>query len=176
MSFEPFPGGAGSEIFRVMAAPPGTRVAVDDEACHIRGTLRFDDDGDSWVEHRLTTAAGHDFWLALEAHDVSPVVTRWDAMDLVHVIGAPEDRQVIFGGTDYERVESSDAAYVANGDVDLEAQGSVEYVDFRARDGRLVCFERYGSKATGWRKRRIQWNEWEAATGRPVILGSVRLL
>lgn len=131
-------------------APVGSSVEVDGRRGHIQGTVLFDEDGDTWVEHLIVGADGKRFWVSVENFDET-LATLWETVPPLGVNGGPGDRSVSFRGHSYKRSEDGTARFRTGGSVDLPDHGSIDYVDFTGPDGQRVSFERFGDKGTGRR-------------------------
>lgn len=141
-----------SALEAVANAPVGARVIVEGAGATIVGTLVFQSGGDRWVEHRLTTDDGRQVWVSIENFDTT-VATRWDLADPSAVTGGPDGTRSGYGGTPFTRSETGMASFISKGDTGCNENGSVDFVDFAADDGRRLGFERYGE--IGARRRSI---------------------
>jgi hypothetical protein len=123
---------------------PGDVVLYDGTDFIVEGTIRLEQDGFEWQEHRLAADA-RSLWLSVEDDEGLEVVV-WDrsaAQDL-----EPGPRTLTHGGVTYTLDERGRARFTAEGSTATGASGTVEFVDYEAGERRLA-FERYGQDA-GW--------------------------
>lgn len=137
---------------RLANAPVGAPVSVEGRRGVIRGTMHLAESGDRWVEHLVDDADGNRFWLSVENWSTT-TATLWTDVEVWAVNGGPDDRRVSFEGVDFRRVEDGTVEFQAMGDVDVTERGTIDYVDFRAGDGRRLGFERFGEEGAGRRSR-----------------------
>ncbi|HEX8102531.1 MAG TPA: DUF4178 domain-containing protein [Solirubrobacteraceae bacterium] len=119
----------------------------------VEGTLRLEEGGFEWAEHRLVDGP-NSLWLSVEDGDDGLECAIWErgrGLDL-----QPGARTLEHDGVTYERDERGTASFTAEGSTGTGTGGRVEYADYAA-GGRLLSFERYGDAA-----------EWEAGLGRVV--------
>lgn len=141
-----------SALEAVANAPVGSRVTIDGTGAVISGTVVFENAGDRWVEHRLATDDGRQMWVSIENFDRT-VGTRWDLADPAAVSGGPDAARSGYDGTVFTRSETGTASFVTKGDTGCSENGSIDFVDFTADDGRRLGFERFGE--VGARRRSI---------------------
>ena len=128
----------------------------------IRGTLRFDQDGYTWAEHLLDDVQ-HRRWLSVE-DDEGLALAMWQAVPAADVTsGAAGDREIVVRGTVYRLEEQGEARFSAEGTTGTAPSGQARYADYRATDGGLASFERFGGGA------------WEAAVGSRVSPGELTI-
>jgi hypothetical protein len=132
-------------------APSGVRTlklgdVVNLEAADfiVEGTLRLEQDGFRWEEHRLVDGE-RSRWLSVEDDEGLEVVVwnRSPAADL-----DPGRDTIAHEGVDYALLERGHASFTAEGSTATAPSGRMEYVEYAAGDRRLA-FERYGDEA-GW--------------------------
>jgi hypothetical protein len=128
----------------VRTLKPGDVVFYDGADFIVEGTLRLEEGGFQWQEHRLV-AGERSLWLSVEDDEGLEVVAweRGHQLDLV-----PGAESLEHQGIAYELEERGSARFVAEGSTGTGTAGEVEYVDYAAGDRRLG-FERFGS-ATHW--------------------------
>lgn len=127
----------------------------------VRGTLRFDQDGFTWVEHLLADV-GVKRWLSIE-DDEGIELAMWEAVPLGELTsGQPGDREVVLRGAVYRLDERGTARFTAEGTTGTAPSGTVEYADYDGPSG-LASFERYGG------------GSWEAALGSRVTPGELTI-
>jgi len=127
----------------------------------VRGTLSFDQDGFTWVEHLLADV-GVKRWLSVE-DDEGIEVAMWEAVPLADVTtGQPGDREVVIRGTAYRLDEKGTARFTAEGTTGTAPTGTVDYADYEGSTG-LASFERYGG------------GSWEAALGSRITPGELTI-
>jgi hypothetical protein len=131
----------------------GAVVALDGRDYVVRGTIRLDEEGFRWVEHLLDDTRDR-CWLAVE-DDEGLKVTQWWRRPLADVQGAPGDRTVELYGQRYALQEQGTASYTAEATTGTAPSGTASYADYRAGDGALLSFERFGT-------------DWEVSVGTEV--------
>jgi hypothetical protein len=147
-------GGGGSRGLPVApAAAPSSGVhtlKIGDVVNHdgadwiVEGTLRFDQDGFAWQEHRLVDR-DRTLWLSVEDDEGLEVVV-WERQGGTNLEPGPE--QITHDGVSYELEERGKASFTSEGTTATAPSGRVEFADYAAGDKRL-SFERYGQDA-GW--------------------------
>lgn len=142
----------GSGLEAVANAQVGSPLTLQGRSGVITGTLVFSSAGDHWVEHLVTLSEGERVWVSIENFDTT-VATRWDTAALSRVRGGPDDTRVSYDAVSFTRSEAGAASFVAKGETGCDENGSVDFVDFSAPDGRRLGFERYGE--VGARRRSI---------------------
>ena len=132
-------------------APSGVRtlklgdvVNFDDGDFIVEGTLRMEQDGFRWEEHRLVDGE-RSRWLSVE-DDEGLEVAIWNRAPAVEL--RPGADRLAHEGVDYELDERGHANFTAEGSTGTAPSGRMEYVEYTAGD-RLLAFERYGGDA-GW--------------------------
>jgi hypothetical protein len=110
----------------------------------IEGTIRLDQDGFAWQEHRLVDGE-RSLWLSVEDDEGLEVVV-WERSAETGL--EPGAEQLSHDGVTYELEERGRADFTAEGSTATSASGHVEFVDYSAGEQRL-SFERYGEDA-GW--------------------------
>ena len=148
---------AGGEDDRALAsapqppAPSGVRslkvgdvVNLEGADFIVEGTLRMEQDGFRWQEHRLVDGA-RSRWLSVE-DDEGLEVTVWERAPAGEV--EPGAKRLSHAGVDYELDERGHANFTAEGSTGTAPSGRMEYAEYTAGDRRLA-FERYGGDA-GW--------------------------
>ena len=126
----------------------------------VRGTVRYTDGPFHWTEHYLDDASGSKRWISVE-EDPDLEVFMWTSIT-DHGLN-PEEHTLFYGGIPYARIESGSAIFTSSGTTGLPESGRVEYVDYKAPNGRRLSCERYGG--TGW----------EASIGEEVPVGSMTI-
>jgi hypothetical protein len=123
---------------------PGDVVLYDGTDFIVEGTIRLEQGGFRWEEHRLAADA-RALWLSVEDDEGLEVVV-WDrsaAQDL-----EPGPGTLTHDGVSYALDERGKARFTAEGSTGTGEAGTVEFVDYEAGDRRL-SFERYGAEG-GW--------------------------
>lgn len=110
----------------------------------VEGTIRLDQDGFTWQEHRLVDGE-RSLWLSVEDDEGLEVVV-WERAPETGL--EPGAEQLSHDGVSYELEERGKAVFTAEGSTATATSGRVDFVDYAAGDRRL-SFERYGDDA-GW--------------------------
>ena len=124
----------------VRGLAPGDVVLYDGADFIVEGTIRLEQGGFTWQEHRLA-AGERSLWLSVEDDEGLEVVV-WDrsaAQDL-----EPGPGTLVHDGVTYALDERGTARFTAEGSTGTAASGTVEFVDYEAGQRRL-SFERYGA-------------------------------
>ncbi len=134
----PTPSQAATADVRRLA--PGDVVLYDGADFLVEGTIRLEQGGFRWEEHRLA-AGDRSLWLSVEDDEGLEVVV-WDR-------SAPPDlepgpREITHDGVAYTLEERGQASFTAEGSTGTGASGRVEFADYEA-GGRRLSFERYGT-------------------------------
>lgn len=127
----------------VRTLKPGDVVNHDGGDWIVEGTLRLEQDGFQWQEHRLVDGE-RSFWLSVEDDEGLEVVV-WERVIAELEPGA---RELTHDGVTYELEERGQANFTAEGSTATAPSGRVEFADYAAGERRL-SFERYGQDA-GW--------------------------
>lgn len=130
----------------------GDVVNHDSRDWIVEGTLRYDQGGFRWVEHRLVDGADS-LWLSVEDDEGLEIVV-WERLRGVELEPGPGTLE--HGGVTYELAERGKASYTSEGVTGAAGGGKVEFADY-ARGDRRLSFERYGEDGG-----------WEVSTGRVV--------
>ena len=110
----------------------------------VEGTIRLNQDGFAWQEHRLVDGE-RSLWLSVEDDEGLEVVV-WERAPETGL--EPGAEQLSHEGVSYELEERGRADFTAEGSTATATSGRAEFVDYSAGDKRL-SFERYGEDA-GW--------------------------
>jgi len=110
----------------------------------VEGTLRFDQGGFRWQEHRLVDGPDS-LWLSVEDDEGLEVVVwerlRGSALE-------PGPGTIEHGGVSYELDERGRADFTSEGTTGAPGGGQAEFADY-ANAAQRLSFERYGSDG-GW--------------------------
>jgi uncharacterized protein DUF4178 len=136
----------------VRALRPGDVVMYESRDWIVEGTLRFDEEGFNWAEHRLVDGSDA-IWLSVEDDEGLEVVV-WER--LTGVVLEPGAPTIAHAGVDYAFDERGRAKYASEGTTGAPGGGRMEYADYEAGDGRL-SFERYSEDGS-----------WEVSLGHVV--------
>ncbi len=128
----------------VRTLKPGDVVNLDGADFIVEGTLRFEQDGFRWEEHRLVDGE-RSRWLSVEDDEGLEVVV-WDRAPAGEL--EPGAKRLSHEGVDYELLERGSASFTAEGSTATAPSGRAEYVEYAAGERRLA-FERFGGDA-GW--------------------------
>lgn len=110
----------------------------------IEGTLRFDQGGFRWNEHRLVDGADT-LWLSVEDDEGLEIVV-WRRLRGAALEPGPGTLE--HGGVTYELDERGRASFSSEGTTGAPGGGTAEFADYAQGDERL-SFERYGDDG-GW--------------------------
>ena len=110
----------------------------------VEGTLRLEQDGFRWEEHRLVDGE-RSRWLSVE-DDEGLEVAVWERAPAGEL--APGAERITHDGVAYELEERGHASFTAEGSTGTAPSGRMEYVEYAAGERRLA-FERFGDDA-GW--------------------------
>lgn len=154
---DPFdPGQSTSGDPRTLRA--GDMVEYLGEQLFVRGSLRLREGGYHWSEHFLDDMEGARRWLSVE-EDPDLEVVLWNELKGTDL--APNARTLTYEGVEYRRDEHGTAGFTSEGTTGLGATGQVEYVDFEAKGGRYLSFERFDG------------GSWEVALGERIPTGTL---
>jgi hypothetical protein len=110
----------------------------------VEGTLRLEQGGYRWEEHRLVDGP-RSLWLSVEDDEGLEVVV-WDRGRGITLEPGPST--LTHDGVTYELDERGQASFTAEGSTATAPSGRVEYADYEAGERRL-SFERFGDD-TSW--------------------------
>ncbi|GHE07925.1 DUF4178 domain-containing protein [Klenkia taihuensis] len=120
----------------------------------VRGTITLTEAGVSWYEHLLDGSTGRR-WLTVEDDEGDLELTLWQRAEGT---GLTPDGDVVLRDVVHRQVERGRAQYRAEGTTGTAPSGTVDYADYRTRDGLgLLAFERWADTQS-----------WEVSTGRRV--------
>lgn len=128
----------------VRSLKPGDVVHYEGGDYIVEGTLRLDQDGFEWQEHRLVDE-GRSLWLSVEDDEGLEVVV-WERATGTRL--EPGAGTLDHEGVSYELDERGHARFTASGSTGTGPSGRMEFVDYEAGERRL-SFERFASDA-GW--------------------------
>jgi hypothetical protein len=111
----------------------------------VEGTLRFNQGGFRWDEHRLVDGADA-LWLSIEDDDGLEVVLWERLRGAALEPGAPS---IDHDGVSYELDERGRANFTSEGRTGAPGGGRAEFADY-ARGEQRLSFERYGGEDAGW--------------------------
>lgn len=110
----------------------------------VEGTLRFEQGGFRWQEHRLVDGP-HSLWLSVEDDEGLEVVV-WERLRGAAL--EPGGERIEHDGVSYELDERGRANFTSEGTTGAPGGGKAEFVDYTSGSRRL-SFERYGDDG-GW--------------------------
>lgn len=119
-------------------------VAYDGRDWIVEGSIRLNQDGFRWEEHRLVDGADTE-WLSVEDDEGLEVVVWQRTPPAGLEPGAPE---ITYEGQTYQLDEQGSAAFTAEGSTGTATSGQMDFADYSDGDERL-SFERWGSDG-GW--------------------------
>lgn len=126
----------------------------------VRGTLAYTEGPFRWWEHLLD--GGRDgAWFGVEEDEGAVELTWWrrlpGAFDPVNPI--------VIDGVEYYEDDRGRAKYTATGTTGLPPEGTMEYIDYESRDGRLLGLERWTNGS----------GQWEASLGERILPGELNI-
>lgn len=136
----------------------GDMVEYLGERLFVRGSLRLREGGYQWSEHFIDDMDGARRWISVE-EDPDLEVVLWNELKGTDL--KPSERVVTHEGVEYRRDEHGTAEFTSEGTTGLGQTGQVEYVDFEAKGGRYLSFERF------------EGGSWEVALGERVPNGTL---
>ena len=110
----------------------------------VEGTLRFDQGGFRWQEHRLVDGP-KSLWLSVEDDEGLEIVV-WERAKGAALEPGPATLEHV--GVTYELDERGHASFTSEGVTGAPGGGKAEFVDY-ASGRRRLAFERYGDDS-GW--------------------------
>ncbi len=132
-------GGADARALKV-----GDVVNYEGRDYVVEGTLRFDQGGFRWNEHRLVDGADA-LWLSVEDDEGLEIVV-WQRLRGAPLEPGPGTLE--HGGVVYELDERGRASFTSEGTTGAPGGGTAEFADYERGEERL-SFERYGDDG-GW--------------------------
>jgi hypothetical protein len=111
----------------------------------VEGTLRFNQGGFRWDEHRLVDGAAS-VWLSVEDDEGIEIVV-WERLRGADL--EPGPGKLEHGGISYALDERGKANFTSEGTTGAPGGGKAEFADYVSGDRRL-SFERYGGEDGGW--------------------------
>ena len=118
------------------ALRPGAALRVRGEEFLIERTIRFDEDGGEWFEHRLSSdGSGRSLWLEIPADHDDPVI----AYDSSAMLGFTPDGgpEIEHGGERLPLLKSGRAAYRSVERASAPKRGELVYHDYAKGDLRV---------------------------------------
>jgi len=128
----------------VRALKVGDVVNYDAHDFIVEGTLRFNQGGFRWDEHRLVDGPDS-LWLSVEDDEGLEIVV-WERLRGAAL--EPGEGELEHGGVTFELDERGRADYTSEGVTGAGGGGKAEFADYAKGDQRL-SFERYGADG-GW--------------------------
>ncbi len=128
----------------VRALKVGDVVNYENRDWIVEGTLRFDQGGFRWDEHRVVDA-GDSLWLSVEDDEGLEIVI-WERLRGAALEPGPGTFEHV--GVTYELDERGHANFTSEGTTGAPGGGKAEFADYADGDRRLA-FERYGNDG-GW--------------------------
>jgi hypothetical protein len=111
----------------------------------VEGTLRFNQGGFRWDEHRLVDGAAS-IWLSVEDDEGIEIVV-WQRLRGAEL--EPGPGTIEHGGISYALDERGKANFTSEGTTGAPGGGKAEFADYVSGERRL-SFERYGGEEGGW--------------------------
>ncbi len=145
------------------ALRPGAAVRVDAEDYVIERTIRFEEGGCVWFEHRLSSdQSGRSLWLEIPAEPDDAVVV-YDSSAMLDFVpdGGPE---IEHGGERFPLLMSGRAAYRSVERASAGKSGELVYHEY-AKGERRVTYEC-----------RSEGSVWEVSEGRAIAPADVEIL
>jgi hypothetical protein len=148
------------------ALKPGDIVQYDARDWVVRGTLAYDEEGDTWQEHLLdaSTADGEmRRWLSVEDTERGTELLLWERVASSDL--TPDSAEVALNGTAYRRDERGSARFTAIGTTGTAHTGTMHYADYLSSGPMRLSFERWSTTGS-----------WEVSTGSVVAVESLTIL
>ena len=145
------------------ALRPGAAVRVDTEGYVIERTIRFEQDGCVWFEHRLSSDhSGRSLWLEIPA-DPNDAVVVYDSSAVLDFVpdGGPE---IEHGGERFPLLRSGTAAYRSVERASAGKSGELVYHEYAKGDRRVT----YECRSEG--------SVWEVSEGRAIAAADIEVL
>lgn len=136
----------------------------------VYGALHLSWRGRQWTQYLLDDGPRRrSTWLAVEELQPSTAsdqhamvqVLLWTAVPTQGMV--PAKSMLIMEGVEFHPVERGTAAFRAEGDTGFPERGLMDFAQYRADDGRILCFER------------VQGEPWTAAYANPLPPGSITI-
>jgi hypothetical protein len=134
-----------TEGAELRALKVGDVVNYDGRDWIVEGTLRFNQGGFRWDEHRLVDGADA-IWLSIEDDDGLEIVV-WERLRGAALEPGPGSLE--HGGVTYELDERGKADFTSEGTTGAPGGGRAEFADY-ATGAQRLSFERYGGEDGGW--------------------------
>ena len=144
----PLPAGrapAGMDQSDARALKPGDVVNHAGRDWIVEGTLRLEQGGFRWDEHRLVDA-GETLWLSVEDDEGLEIVV-WDRRKGTGLEPGPNELTV--DGVEYTFDERGKANYTSEGVTGMAPGGRLEYADYEGPGSKRLAFER-GEGEDSW--------------------------
>ena len=145
------------------ALRPGAAVRHDGEEYVIERTIRLDQEGCVWFEHRLSSdGSGRTIWLEIPADPEEGVIVY----DHSEPLGAPHERrpEIVYAGERMPHLMSGPATYRTIERSAAAKSGELVYHEYAA-GGRRVTYECRGTEGS-----------WELSAGREADPGEIEIL
>lgn len=134
----------------------------------VLGALYLSWQGKQWTEYLLDDGTHRYQWLSIETRD-GPTpddpphleVLLWTPVPTQGMIPAKTTLSV--EGVEFFPVERGTAAFRSEGVTSMPERGLLDFADYRAADGRLLCFDR------------LQGQPWNSSHAQPLPPGSINI-
>lgn len=151
------PGGVGGQS-DARKLKPGDVVNHEARDYIVEGTLRLEQGGFRWAEHRLVDA-GDTIWLSVEDDEGLEIVV-WDRRKGTGL--APGAQSIDVDGVSYSLDETGKANFTSEGVTGMAPGGRLEYADYEGPGTKRLAFERGEGEDT-----------WEVSVGEVIGEGMI---
>lgn len=139
--------GEAAQLTALQCLREGDAVVWGEYELTVQGRVDFEEDGSRWTELHVDDGQGTRCWVGIEPGVSSPITFWYELPGEQVESGSVGDAELGVGGVTYRRGERGRATFTAVGSTGTAPSGCVDWVDYRAADGRLLGCERFDD---GW--------------------------
>lgn len=146
----------------------GDTIECQGVRSRVLGALYLSWRGTQWTEYFLDDGTHRYQWLSIETREGSGPgdaphleVLLWTTVPTQGMI--PAKTMLILEGVEFFPLERGTAAFRSEGVTPMPERGLLDFADYRAEDGRLLCFDR------------LQGQPWNSSYAQPLPPGSIRI-
>lgn len=146
----------------------GDTIECQGMRTRVLGAVYLSSQGNQWTEYLLDDGSRRYQWLSIEMRSgLNPgdpphlEVLLWTPVPTQGMIPAKTTLSV--EGVEFFPVNRGTAAFRAEGVTSMPERGLLDFADYRAGDGRLLCFER------------LQGRPWKSSHGQALPPGSIKI-